>query len=99
MKKYEHLLYSAVGLVALLLLLVAVNYLAGLGAARIDLTDGKIYTLSPGAKKILRNLSTPGKLKLYISPGESGPVQPRSFAQRVEDTVREVQAEGGGDPN
>jgi gliding motility-associatede transport system auxiliary component len=95
MKKYEHLLYSAVGLVALLLLLVAVNYLAGLGAARIDLTDGKIYTLSPGTKKILRNLAAPVKLKLYISQGESVPVPLRSFAQRVEDTVREFKAVAG----
>src|SRR2546421_11049927 len=98
MKKYEHLLYSAVGLVALLLLLVAVNYLAGLGAARIDLTDGKLYTLSPGTKKILRNLSPPVKLKLYISQGESVAVQLRSFAQRGEGTGGEFKAGARAEP-
>jgi ABC-type uncharacterized transport system involved in gliding motility auxiliary subunit len=95
MKKYEHLVYSAVGLVALLLVLVAFNYLAGAASARLDLTEGKLYTLSAGTKKILRNLQAPVKLKLYMSQGEAVPVQLRSFAQRVEDLVREFKQVAG----
>lgn len=95
MKAYEHLIYSAVGLVALLLLLIAVNFLVARAPARIDLTDGDLYTLSPGTKKILRNLSAPVKVKLYISQGEAVPVQLRSFAQRVEDLVREFKGVAG----
>ena len=64
MKAYEHLVYSAVGLVALALLLVAVNFLFARAPARVDLTDGNIYTLSPGTKKILANLQSPVYLKL-----------------------------------
>src|SRR5882672_12396103 len=94
-KKYEHLVYSAIGLVALALILVAFNYLLSRVPARIDLTDGKIYTLSDGTKKVLRNLQTPVKVKLYISQGESVPVQLRSFAQRVEDLVREFKSAAG----
>jgi len=37
MKKYEQLIYSAVGLVALLLLLVAFNYLVSTASVRVDL--------------------------------------------------------------
>jgi len=95
MKKYEHLLYSAIGLVALALILVAVNFLLSRVPARIDLTDGKLYTLSDGTKKVLRNLQSPVKIKLYISQGESVPVQLRSFAQRVEDLVREFKSVAG----
>src|SRR5712675_2169892 len=95
MKKYEHLIYSAIGLAALALILVAFNYLLSRVPARIDLTNGKLYTLSDGTKKILRNLQTPVKVKLYISQGESVPVQLRSFAQRVEDLVREFKAAAG----
>ena len=95
MKKHEHLLYSAIGLVALALILVALNYLLSRVPARVDLTDGKLYTLSDGTKKILRNLQTPVKVKLYVSQGESVPVQLRSFAQRVEDLVREFKAAAG----
>jgi ABC-type uncharacterized transport system involved in gliding motility auxiliary subunit len=95
MKKYEHLVYSAIGLIALLLLLIAVNFLVARAPARIDLTDGDLYTLSPGTKKILRNLSAPVKVKLYLSQGEAVPVQLRSFAQRVEDLVREFKGVAG----
>ena len=96
MKKYEHLIYSAVGLVALVLLLIAFNYLAATASARVDLTEGNLYTLSEGTKKILRALDSPVTVKLYVSQGETVPVQLRSFAQRVEDLVREFQAASNG---
>ncbi len=96
MKKYEHLLYSAIGLAALLLLLVAANYLISRVPGRLaDLTDGRLYTLSDGTKKILRGLASPVRLKLYISQGETVPVPLRSFSQRVEDLVREFKAVAG----
>jgi len=94
-KRYEHLVYSAVGLVALALILVALNYLISRVPARIDLTDGKLYTLSEGTRKILRNLQTPVKVKLYMSQGESVPVPLRSFAQRVDDLLREFKSVAG----
>jgi ABC-type uncharacterized transport system involved in gliding motility auxiliary subunit len=95
MKKYEHLIYSAIGLVALALLLVAGNFLFSRVPARIDLTEGNIYTLSPGTKKILSGLESPVTLKLYVSQGEAVPVQLRSFGQRVEDLVREFKSAAG----
>ena len=95
MKKYEHLVYSAVGLVALFLLLVAVNFLLSRAPGRLDLTEGRLYTLSPGTKKILAGLQAPVKVKLYVSQGEAVPVALRGFAQRVEDTVREFKSVAG----
>jgi ABC-type uncharacterized transport system involved in gliding motility auxiliary subunit len=95
MKKYEHLVYSAIGLIALFLLLVAVNFLVSRAPVRADLTQGNLYTLSPGTKKILRGLPSPVKVKLYISQGESVPVQLRGFAQRVDDLVREFKGVAG----
>ena len=80
MRKYDTLIYSAVGLVALFLILVAFNYLASATAVRADLTEGKLYTLSDGTRRILHGLKSPVKLKLYISRGESVPVQLRSFS-------------------
>src|SRR3954471_14588527 len=96
MKKHAGLLYSALGVVALFLLLVAVNYLLTRVPGRIaDLTDGKIYTLSEGTKKVLRNLKSPVRLKLYVSQGEAMPVPLRGFTQRVEDLVREFKSVAG----
>jgi len=95
LKKYDQLIYSAVGLAALILILVAVNFLVSRVPARVDLTDGDLYTLSPGTKKILRALQSPVKVKLYVSQGEGVPVPLRGFAQRVEDTVREFKQAAG----
>ena len=95
MKKYEHVIYSAVGLVALLLILVAVNFLVSREPLRADLTDGDIYTLSDGTRKILRELQSPVKVKLYVSQGEAVPVPLRGFAQRVEDVVGEFKQAAG----
>lgn len=94
-KKYESLIYSAVGLAALFLVLIAFNYLASSASVRADLTEGKLYTLSDGTRKILKGLSSPVKIKLYASQGESVPVPLRSFAQRVEDMVREFRSVAG----
>ncbi len=95
MKKYQNLIYSSVGLAALFLVLVAFNYLTSSASLRADLTEGKLYTLSEGTKKILKSLSAPVKVKLYISQGEAVPVPLRSFAQRVEDEVREFKSIAG----
>ena len=95
MKKHENLIYSAIGLVALFLILVAVNFLVARVPARVDLTEGNLYTLSDGTRSILRSLESPVKVKLYMSQGEAVPVPLRGFAQRVEDLVREFKSAAG----
>jgi ABC-type uncharacterized transport system involved in gliding motility auxiliary subunit len=95
MKKHEHLIYSAIGLVALFLLLVALNFLISRAPVRADLTDGNLYTLSPGTRKILGGLQSPVKVKLYLSQGEAVPVPLRGFSQRVEDLLSEFKAAAG----
>ena len=94
-KKHESLVYSAVGLAALFLALVGFNFLASTAAVRTDLTEGKLYTLSEGTRKILQALAAPVKLRLYVSQGESVPVPLRGFAKRVEDMVQEFKIVAG----
>lgn len=97
LKKHEAIVYSAVGLAALFLMLVAANYLFSRQPLRLDLTEGSVQTLSEGTRKILRGLDAPVKLKLYMSRGDQAmPVQLRSFAQRVEDLVGELKSVAGG---
>jgi ABC-type uncharacterized transport system involved in gliding motility auxiliary subunit len=97
MKKHEALVYSAVGLIALFLILVAANYLVSFQPVKLDLTEGRVQTLSEGTKKLLRGLESPVKVKLYLSRGEQAmPVALRSFAQRVEDRVREFKSVASG---
>src|SRR3954469_20716079 len=96
MKRYEHLVYSVIGLVALFFVLIAVNFLvAKSGAPSLDLTEGKLYTLSPATQKILAELPSPVRVKLYASQGEAVPVPLRGFAQRVTDLVAQLKREAG----
>ena len=83
MKKYETVLFSAVGLAVLFILLVAVNYLASGVPARADFTDGKLYTLSEGTKKVLQKLDGPVKVRLYVSQSEIGGRNARRPADRA----------------
>lgn len=61
------LLFSGLGVVAVLVLLVAVNFLAGLVKQRVDLTQEKAYTLTPGTREILAKLDTPVQIRLYAT--------------------------------
>jgi ABC-type uncharacterized transport system involved in gliding motility auxiliary subunit len=96
-KHVETLLYSTGGVIALLAVLIAVNFIVSAFNLRADLTEGDVYTLSPGTRKVLARLEAPVKLRLYYSQGsEAVPVGLKTFAKRVEDLLNEYKAAGGG---
>jgi len=96
-KGLETLLYSAGGVIALAVILVAANFLLGAFNARVDLTEGNVYTLSPGTRAILSKLEAPVKIRLYYSQGGNAvPVGLKTFAKRVEDLLAEYRAASGG---
>ncbi len=95
-KRIETLLYSSVGIVAMLVLLIAINFIIGTWRLRVDLTDEKAYTLSEGTKKILSKLDTPVKIRFYFSRGEETPVFFKNYAQRVEDLLSEFKQASKG---
>jgi len=97
-KKYlESIFYSTGGVAALVVILIAANFLLGTFNARVDLTQGSVYTLSQGTKSILGKLEAPVKIRLYFSQSSSTvPVGLKTFAKRVEDLLREFERAGGG---
>jgi len=96
-RNLETLLYSAGGVIALLAVLIAVNFISGAFNLRADLTEGDVYTLSPGTRAILAKLEAPVKLRYYYSQGsEAVPVGLKTFAKRVEDLLNEYRAAAGG---
>jgi ABC-type uncharacterized transport system involved in gliding motility auxiliary subunit len=96
-KHFETLLYSAGGVIALLAVLIAASFIVSAFNLRADLTDGDVYTLSPGTRQVLAKLEAPVKLRLYYSQGsEAVPVGLKTFAKRVEDLLNEYKAAGGG---
>ncbi len=66
-KQLETFLYSTIGIVAVGLLLIACNFIAGRARQRIDLTAEKAYTLSPGTRAILAKLDTPVQVRFYCT--------------------------------
>ena len=96
-KGTETLLYSAGGVIALAVILIAANFLLGAFNARVDLTEGNVYTLSPGTRAILSKLEAPVKIRFYYSQGSNAvPVGLKTFAKRVEDLLAEYRAASGG---
>src|SRR5919202_1170214 len=96
-RRVETLLYSSIGVVAVLLILVALNFIAGHFRARIDLTAEKAYTLSPGTRAILAKLDTPVQIRFYCTKNASTmPVMLTTYAQRVEDLLSEYRQASKG---
>jgi len=79
-KPLATLLYSTGGVIALLAVLVAGNFIVSAFNLRADLTEGDVYTLSPGTRKVLARLEAPVKLRLYYSQGsEAVPVGLKTY--------------------
>jgi ABC-type uncharacterized transport system involved in gliding motility auxiliary subunit len=83
----------------LALAFVGLNWLSSstLRGARLDLTQHRLYTLSPGTLRILQKVPEPITLQLYWSEraSEREP-QFRVFAQRVRELLEEMAARSNG---
>ncbi|MBA4388239.1 MAG: hypothetical protein C0404_09675 [Verrucomicrobia bacterium] len=79
------------GLIALLAILVAGNYvIRQQRVAKLDLTDGKLYTLSAGTRKIISNLDNEVTLMFFYSSSYAKmPSQVKTYAKEVEDLLKE----------
>ncbi len=80
---------ATVGLAVVLF--VALNAISTmvLGGARIDLTEGSIYTVSPSTKAVLASLEEPITLRLYLSSAFADEVPDvRIHADRVSELLR-----------
>ena len=87
------------GITLTLIALVALNAAATflVRGARVDLTAGRVYSLSPGVRTLLGRLEEPVRLELFWSQ-EAGEAAPsiRAHAQRVREFLESLTAESGG---
>jgi ABC-type uncharacterized transport system involved in gliding motility auxiliary subunit len=89
-KKLEALLYSSIGIAVMFLIIIAINVIVGATRTRIDLTEGKLHTISPGTRAILQKLDSPVEIRFYCSKsGSRMPSQFRTYAQDVEDLLED----------
>ncbi len=66
-------------------------------SVRMDLSEGRINTLSDGSKAVLSRLDAPLKVRLYVSTDEAAvPMPLRAYARRVEDLLRRMRSEANG---
>jgi ABC-type uncharacterized transport system involved in gliding motility auxiliary subunit len=89
------------GIALALLAIVFIALVSGSGlllrGARIDLTQNRLYTLSPGTLHILDRNRTPITLQLYLSKQAVQELpQVRTYAQRVRELMQEITAKSHG---
>lgn len=95
-KQFEPFIFSTLGVGAMLLILVAVYVISGVAKVRLDFTQEKLYTLSPGTKAILAKLDTPVEIRFYCTQDtKEMPVPLKTYAQRVEDLLNELKKLAG----
>jgi ABC-type uncharacterized transport system involved in gliding motility auxiliary subunit len=88
------------GLIALAALFLGVVMLSnvGLRGARVDLTQNKLYTLSPGTRQVLAELKEPVNLYFYFSREAAASQAPLvlPYATRVREFLEELSARANG---
>lgn len=89
----------AAGIAIVIVLLLSISVLSGtaLRAARVDLTENKLYTLSEGTRAVLAKLEEPVALRLYFSKDQAADYPHiLSYYQRVEELLLEYVHHAGG---
>jgi ABC-type uncharacterized transport system involved in gliding motility auxiliary subunit len=90
-------LFSTLGLVVMAALLVALNLLFGVVNLRLDCTQDKLHTLSPGSRDTLAKMDTEVTIDFYFSRSIAElPVGVKNYARRVEDLLKEYEHYGKG---
>src|SRR3984957_11834442 len=88
------------GLIALAVLFLGVVMLSnvGLRGMRVDLTQNRLYTLSPGTQQVLAELKEPVNLYFYFSREAAAKQAPlvMPYANRVREFLEELAARAGG---
>ena len=88
-KSFQTIIYSTLGVAAVAIILIVVNFLNARLPVRLDLTAERAYSLSQGSRAILSKLDTPVQIRFYCTRDENMPPQFKLFAQNVEDLLSE----------
>lgn len=95
----KKLMYSGAGLLLIAVAFLAFNMLTslGLGNARLDLTEQKLYTISEGTERILGELDEPINLYFFYSDKSARDLAVlRNYATRVEEMLKAYERAANG---
>ena len=99
-KDISNTLFSAGGLLIVLLIIILVNVLFSGVNLRWDFTEEKLYSLSAASKKIISEIDNNITIKVFYSKSiENIPVSIKNFAPRAMDILKEYEAYGDGKVN
>lgn len=86
--------------IAFILVVIAlglINFIGSIIPGKLDLTEGKFYTLTDGSKAMLTKLEEPVTLRFFFSRSMSDiPIAFKNYADRVEDFLRQYVAVSDG---
>ena len=89
--------WAAVALAAALFLALNVLSQATLRTARLDLTEGRLYTLSGGTRAMLESMAEPITVRFFFSESLAADLPGfRQYAQRVRELLETYAARAGG---
>ncbi|HZL42284.1 MAG TPA: Gldg family protein [Verrucomicrobiae bacterium] len=98
-KSLENVLYSTIGIIVMVAILIAFNVITATFRERVDLTKEKAYTLSDGTRAVLRKLGSPVRVRFYCTQSETASpysVLLKSYAGKVEDLLEEYKQTAHG---
>ncbi|MCI4626225.1 MAG: Gldg family protein [Candidatus Magnetoovum sp. WYHC-5] len=70
--------------------------LTDLQLGRIDMTQGKVHTISEGTNTILAKLKVPVNLKVYITPKDKMPTEMKTLERDIVDKLKELRFSSKG---
>jgi ABC-2 type transport system permease protein len=91
--------FALVAALSLFVMFVSANLIANtlFRGWRIDLTENQLYSLSPGSKQVLDDLTEPLELTLYYSPDSAADIpQVQTYASRVREMLHSFAARSKG---
>lgn len=89
-------IFTTVVVISAAIFLLSNWLVAGIPLGRFDMSEGKMYTISPATKKILKNLKSPVIAKLYISAPEKMPTSMKTLEQDICDKLDELKISSEG---
>jgi len=93
-EKFKYGASSAITLLLILAILLVLNLISVNLFARLDLTQGKVFSLSKASKDVVRNLNDRFIIKMYFTKDLPPPYN--SYVRYLKDQLEEYQAYAGG---
>lgn len=87
---------SPAAVLILAIALVVGNLLLAPVSLRIDMSQGRVNTLSDGTRAVLGKLEEPVKLRFYASSDEAVPIALKAYARRVNDLLSSMRSAADG---